>query len=45
MQPGDYTFRIYGKIGNYVANESFTSSPYGPAPSRGPGAVQFPKAG
>ena len=45
MQPGDYTFRIYGKIGNDDVDESFTSSPDGFGAVEDPAPVQFPKAG
>ena len=44
MKPGDYTFRIYGKIGNTDIDESFTSSPEGFDAVKDPTPLQFPKA-
>jgi hypothetical protein len=43
MQPGDYTFRIYGKIGSTDIDESFTSSPEGFDAVKDPAPLQFPK--
>jgi hypothetical protein len=43
MEAGDYTFRIYGKIGGTDIDESFTSSPQGFRPVEDPSPVQFPK--
>jgi hypothetical protein len=43
-QAGDYTFRIYGKIGDTDVDESFTSSPEGFSPVGDPAPLQFPKS-
>jgi hypothetical protein len=42
-KPGDYTFRIYGKIGDTDIDESFTSSPEGFDAVKDPAPLQFPK--
>jgi hypothetical protein len=43
MTPGDYTFRIYGKIGDTDIDESFTSGPQTFGPVEDPVPLQFPK--
>lgn len=43
MEPGDYTFRIYGTIGDTKIDESFTSSPEGFDSVKDPAPLQFPK--
>jgi hypothetical protein len=43
MAPGDYTFRIFGKIGDADVDESFTSSPQGFGSVEDPTPLQFPK--
>jgi hypothetical protein len=43
MKPGDYTFRIYGKLGDTDIDESFTSSPEGFSAVEDPAPLQFPK--
>ena len=43
MKPGDYTFRIFGKIGDTDIDESFTSSPEGFDAVKDPAPLQFPK--
>src|SRR5262249_47965589 len=43
MKAGDYTFRIYGKIGDTDIDESFTSSPQGFDAVKDPTPLQFPK--
>ena len=43
MKPGDYTFRIYGKLGDTDIDESFTSSPEGFGAVEDPAPLQFPK--
>jgi hypothetical protein len=43
MKAGDYTFRIYGKIGDTDIDESFTSSPEGFGAVEDPAPLQFPK--
>jgi hypothetical protein len=43
MAAGDYTFRIYGKIGDTDIDESFTSSPEGFSPVQDPAPLRFPK--
>jgi hypothetical protein len=43
MKPGDYTFRIYGKIGDTDIDESFTSSPEGFGAVQDPAPLQVPK--
>jgi hypothetical protein len=40
---GDYTFRIYGKIGDTDVDESFTSGPDTFGPVEDPAPLQFPK--
>jgi hypothetical protein len=44
MQPGDYTFRIYGTIDGLDIDESFTSSPQGFGAVEDPAPLQFPKS-
>jgi len=44
MEPGDYTFRIFGTIGETEIDESFTSSPEGFDSVKDPVSVSFPKA-
>jgi len=43
MKPGDYTFRIYGTLGDTDIDESFTSSPEGFGAVEDPAPLQFPK--
>lgn len=43
MKAGDYTFRIYGKIGDTDIDESFTSSLDGFGAVEDPAPLQFPK--
>jgi hypothetical protein len=43
MEVGDYTFRIYGTIGDTEIDESFTSSPEGFDAVKDPAPLQFPK--
>jgi len=43
MKPGDYTFRIYGTLGDTEIDESFTSSPEGFGAVEDPAPLQFPK--
>jgi hypothetical protein len=43
MEAGDYTFRIYGTIGDTEIDESFTSSPEGFDTVKDPAPLQFPK--
>jgi hypothetical protein len=43
MEAGDYTFRIYGTIGDTEIDESFTSSPEGFDAVKDPAPLQFPK--
>jgi hypothetical protein len=43
MEAGDYTFRIYGTIGETEIDESFTSSPEGFDAVKDPAPLQFPK--
>jgi hypothetical protein len=42
-KPGDYTFRIYGKIGDTTIDESFTSGPDTFGPVEDPAPLRFPK--
>lgn len=44
MQPGDYTFRIYGTIGDADIDESFTSGPETFSVVQDPTPLQFPPA-
>lgn len=43
MEPGDYTFRIFGTIDGTDIDESFTSSPEGFGAVQDPAPLQFPK--
>jgi hypothetical protein len=43
MQPGDYTFRIYGTINGTEIDESFTSGPETFGAVADPAPLQFPK--
>jgi hypothetical protein len=43
MKPGDYTFRIFGTLGDTEIDESFTSSPEGFGAVEDSAPVQFPK--
>jgi len=42
MAPGDYTFRIYGTIGDAEVDESFTSGPETFSVVQDPAPLQFP---
>ncbi|MCC7024420.1 MAG: hypothetical protein IT338_16460 [Thermomicrobiales bacterium] len=42
-KPGDYSFRIYGKIGETDIDETFTSGPETFGPVEDPAPLQFPK--
>ena len=42
MQPGDYTFRIYGTIGDVEVDETFTSGPETFGAVADPAPLQFP---
>ena len=42
-KPGDYTFRIYGTIGDTPIDESFTSGPDTFSPVEDPAPLHFPK--
>jgi hypothetical protein len=42
-EPGDYTFRIYGTIGDTEIDETFTSSPETFGAVEDPAPLQFPK--
>ena len=42
MAPGDYTFRIYGAIGDVEIDESFTSGPETFSVVQDPAPLQFP---
>jgi hypothetical protein len=44
MQPGDYTFRLFGTIGDTEIDEAFTSSPEGFNSVQDPAPLQFPAA-
>jgi hypothetical protein len=44
MEPGDYTFRIYGTIGDTEIDESFTSGPETFSVVADPAPLQFPKS-
>jgi hypothetical protein len=44
MEPGDYTFRIYGTIGDTEIDESFTSGPETFSEVADPAPLQFPKS-
>ncbi len=43
MEPGDYTFRIYGVIDGTDIDESFTSGPETFGPVEDPAPLQFPQ--
>lgn len=43
-KPGDYSFRIYGKIGDTDIDETFTSGPETFGPVDDPAPLQFPKS-
>ena len=45
MQPGDYTFRIFGTIGDTEIDETFTSGPETFGPIEDPEPLRFPPAG
>lgn len=45
MEPGDYTFRVSGKVEGEEIDESFTSSPTGFSPVQDPGPLRFPRDG
>ncbi|MBA3451046.1 MAG: hypothetical protein H0T18_07535 [Chloroflexia bacterium] len=45
MEPGAYTFRIFGTIGDTEIDESFTSSPEGFSSVEDPTPFQFPGVG
>jgi hypothetical protein len=44
MAPGDYTFRIFGTIGDSEIDESFTSGPETFSMVADPAPLQFPKS-
>ena len=44
MEPGDYTFRIYGTIGDVEIDESFTSGPETFSVVEDPAPLRFPKS-
>lgn len=44
VQPGDYTFHIYGTIGDVAIDETFTSAPEGVAPVDHRIDYEFPSA-
>jgi hypothetical protein len=41
--PGDYTFRIYGQVGEQTVDETFTSGPGRFHPVEDPAELQFPR--
>jgi hypothetical protein len=44
MAPGDYTFRIFGTIGDVEIDETFTSGPETFGPIEDPAPLQFPRS-